>query len=90
MFLCSCAIFVPVDVVKERLQVQSNRGDSMYKGSVDAFRTIIKQEGLRGLYKGYNATIFSYGPFSAIYFVLYEEVCDVSDSSFPVVLFFFS
>eukprot|EP01032_Pedospumella_encystans_P010434 gene10434-12194_t len=68
-----CSIFVPVDVVKERLQVQSNRTDSAYKGSIDAFRTIIKQEGLRGLYKGYSATLFSYGPFSATYFLLYEE-----------------
>ena len=65
---------MPVDVVKERLQVQSNRTDSAYKGSIDAFRTIIKQEGLRGLYKGYSATLFSYGPFSATYFLLYEEV----------------
>lgn len=72
--LPSCSIFVPVDVVKERLQVQSNRPESAYSGSIDAFKTIIKQEGMRGLYKGYNATIFSYGPFSAVYFLLYEEV----------------
>ena len=79
----SCTIFVPVDVVKERLQVQSNKSGNTntsqstsvrYKGSVDAFRTIIQQEGLRGLYKGYTATIFSNGPFSACYFLLYEEV----------------
>jgi hypothetical protein len=73
-----CAVFVPVDVIKERLQVQSNRHTStQYKGGVDAFRTILRQEGLTGLYKGYGATLFSYGPFSAIYFVLYEEVCIV-------------
>lgn len=76
--LClSCSIFVPVDVVKERLQVQSNRLESTYKGSIDAFRTIVKQEGARGLYKGYTATLFSYGPFSAMYFLLYEEVRSV-------------
>jgi hypothetical protein len=37
-------------------------------------RTIMRQEGYRGLYKGYFATLFSYGPFSAIYFAWYEEV----------------
>ena len=62
-------------MVKERLQVQSNRPEARYKGSMDAFRTIIREESIRGLYKGYSATLFSYGPFSAMYFVLYEEVC---------------
>lgn len=80
-FIYSCAVFLPVDVVKERLQVQSNRPETPYKGSVDALRTIIKQEGLKGLYKGYAATVFSYGPFSAVFFVLYEKVrFDVEDS----------
>lgn len=70
----SCAVFLPVDVVKERLQVQSNRPEVPYRGSMDALKTIIQQEGIRGIYKGYTATVCSYGPFSAIYFVLYEEV----------------
>jgi hypothetical protein len=71
----SCALFIPVDVVKERLQVQSTRNMGYsYSGSFNAFRTILKEEGARGLYKGYFATLFSYGPFSAIYFGVYEEV----------------
>lgn len=73
-----CAVFVPVDVVKERLQVQSNQlhyahSSTSYKGSLDAFKTILRLEGLRGLYKGYGATVFSYGPYSALYFLCYEE-----------------
>lgn len=67
-------MFVPVDVIKERLQVQSNRADNHYKGSIDALKTILKEEGTRGLYKGYFATLSSYGPFSALYFLIYEEV----------------
>jgi hypothetical protein len=63
-----------VDVVKERLQVQSNRPERQYAGSLDALKTIVREEGVRGLYKGYTATVFSYGPFSAIYFPLYEWV----------------
>lgn len=70
----SCAIFLPVDVVKERLQVQDLQRDYKYDGSLDAFRTIWREEGLRGLYKGYGATIYSFGPFSAVYFALYEKV----------------
>lgn len=70
-----CSIFVPVDVIKERLQVQSKefKDRRFYNGSYDAFTKICKEEGLRGLYKGYGATVFSYGPFSALYFLFYEE-----------------
>jgi hypothetical protein len=74
LLLHSCTLFVPVDVIKERLQVQSNRPDKAYSGSLDALRTIVKEEGVGVLYKGYTATLFSYGPFSALYFLMYEEV----------------
>lgn len=62
-------VFVPVDVVKERLQIQQAplhgaaprlspgfdggrmAGPAPYTGSADAFRTILRAEGLRGIYK---------------------------------------
>ena len=71
-------IFVPVDVIKERLQIQrKGAADSAlhYKGSADALRTIMRTEGLKGVYKGYGATLLSFGPFSAFYFLAYETVC---------------
>lgn len=80
--LC-CLLFVPVDVVKERLQVQLLTNDKtlinmnnniMYNGSLDAFVKIMKYEGIQGIYKGYGATMLSYGPFSALYFLFYEEM----------------
>ena len=81
-----CTIFVPVDVIKERLQVQITSNDKRvangqrlrplhnYHGSWHALVQISKNEGFRGVYKGYNATLLSYGPFSALYFFLYEEI----------------
>jgi hypothetical protein len=75
----ACIIYVPVDVIKERLQVQRNYGSSeAYKGSFDALKKIVKIEGLSGIYKGYGATLGSFGPFSALYFVFYERMKDVS------------
>jgi hypothetical protein len=76
----SCLIFVPVDVVKERLQIQrgngsgGHHGDSSYKGSWDGLKTIWRVEGTRGIYRGYGATLLSFGPFSALYFMFYEEL----------------
>ena len=76
-----CIIYVPVDVVKERMQVQQqqkhkqvkNASDTYYRGSLDALQKILKTEGLRGIYKGYGATLASFGPFSALYFMFYEQ-----------------
>lgn len=69
----SCVLFVPVDVVKERMQVQNLGGRVYYHSARDAVRQIVGSgEGLAGLYRGYGATLASFGPFSALYFALYE------------------
>jgi len=46
---------------------------AQYSGSLDACRTILRKEGLAGIYKGYWATLASFGPFSALYFLFYEQ-----------------
>jgi hypothetical protein len=60
----SCAFWVPVDVVKERLQVNPSTN----------FSEIFRAVGVRGMYRGYFATLASYGPFSAVYFALVEAL----------------
>lgn len=77
----SCLVYVPVDVVKERLQVQRRLRSGqeisgtlpMYRGTWHALSTIMQTEGLRGVYRGYGATLLSFGPFSAFYFLFYEK-----------------
>ena len=68
----SCVFWVPIDVVKERLQVQGPDVKGRYQSSWDAVKSVAHREGLRGLYKGYFVTLSSFGPFSAIYFAAYE------------------
>lgn len=47
------AIAQPTDVVKVRFQAQANVSNTRrYKGTMDAYKTIAKQEGMRGLWKG--------------------------------------
>jgi hypothetical protein len=90
--IVACVVYVPVDVIKERLQVQSlaiaqnpnntctypntKTNHLMYKGSWDALVKITKTEGFAGIYRGYGATLASFGPFSALYFVFYEQLKD--------------
>jgi len=79
----ACVIYVPVDVVKERMQVQqlpletltdTEKVTRRYNNSFHALKQIVKTEGVRGIYRGYGATLLSFGPFSALYFVFYEHL----------------
>ena len=70
----ACAIFVPVDVIKERRQVQYNLKKYHYSNDIDAIVKIKQTEGVRGLYRAYGATVLSFGPFSALYFLFYENI----------------
>jgi Mitochondrial carrier protein/Mitochondrial 18 KDa protein (MTP18) len=69
----ACLIYVPVDVIKERLQIQHRTDSFQYKGGWDALMKISQNEGFSGIYKGYGATLASFGPFSALYFMFYEK-----------------
>jgi len=85
--ICGSFIWVPMDVVKQRLQIQkkdATGGALKYKGSWHALQTIFQEEGVRGLFKGYWAAIATYGPFVAIYFTAYEQFKKASQSIFKV------
>ena len=79
----ACIVYVPVDVIKERLQVQhasaagsssSNSGQPYYRSSWHALQTISKTEGILTLYKGYGATLLSFGSYSGLFFLFYERL----------------
>lgn len=48
------AVAQPTDVVKVRFQAQVSSGGAAkrYQGTMDAYRTIAREEGVRGLWKG--------------------------------------
>jgi len=71
--ICGSTIWVPMDVVKQRLQIQRNGQQQIYTGSLNALITICKEEGIRGLYKGLLPGIATYGPFVGFYFIFYER-----------------
>ena len=45
-----------------------------YSNDIDAVKQILRHEGVWGIYKAYGATVFSFGPFSALYFLFYENL----------------
>merc|ERR1712227_1020268 len=48
----SVSIAYPFDTVRRRLMMMSGEGEKMYKGTVDCWKKIVKDEGAKALYKG--------------------------------------
>ncbi|KAJ0771861.1 putative mitochondrial carrier protein [Helianthus annuus] len=62
----------PLDLVRTRLSAQRNV--NYYRGIWHALRTISKEEGVFGLYKGLGACLLGVGPNLAISFSVYDTV----------------
>ncbi len=75
--IISCAFWLPIDVIKQRLQVQSQFNLYKYNGPIDAAKKIKFSEGFVGLYRAYGATLMFFGPFSAILFASYQKIKDL-------------
>lgn len=78
-------VWTPVDVVSQRLMVQggnnfncssksniSNVSPCKYRSGIDAFRKILKADGLRGLYRGFGMSIVTYAPSNAVWWASYS------------------
>ncbi|KAF9596090.1 hypothetical protein IFM89_007143 [Coptis chinensis] len=62
----------PLDLVRTRLAAQTNV--IYYRGIGHTLRTICRDEGIFGLYKGLGATLLGVGPSIAISFSVYETL----------------
>ncbi|KYO03413.1 mitochondrial carrier protein, putative [Plasmodium reichenowi] len=64
----SCIIFVPIDVIKERLQAQKYLQLKEHKTTSKLIKEYIYKQGLSRLYRGYISTCLSYGMFCGSFF----------------------
>lgn len=72
-------VWTPVDVVSQRLMVQghdkpkfSTSSPCKYSNGIDAFRKILRTDGLRGLYRGFGMSILTYAPSNAVWWASYS------------------
>ncbi|XVE88903.1 hypothetical protein DITRI_Ditri19aG0106300 [Diplodiscus trichospermus] len=70
-------ILSPVELVKIRLQLQSTshatpQSATAYRGPISVAKSILKTEGLRGLYRGFTITALRDAPCHGFYFWTYE------------------
>ena len=66
----------PSDVVRRRLQLQGMKGVDLpkYSGTVDCVRVMLREEGVKGLYKGMIPCFLKVVPSMAISFTVYETL----------------
>jgi len=70
----STLLWVPVDVVTQRLMIQSATKSNRYKSGPHGFYLIMKEEGIRGLFKGFGASTLATAPASAVWWLTYEKM----------------
>lgn len=69
-------VYTPIDIVKERMQVQAlMHGAYNYTSPIEAFKSLAHQgQGLQGMFKGYWATNCVWLPWNALYIASYEQL----------------
>ena len=81
-FLFSCiacctaeAATLPIDVVKTRMQLQGEHGAKrVYTGSLNAFSTILKTEGITAWWKGLTPALLRQASYGTLRYGLYEPI----------------
>eukprot|EP01118_Nematostelium_gracile_P009769 TRINITY_DN32_c0_g1_i1.p1 TRINITY_DN32_c0_g1~~TRINITY_DN32_c0_g1_i1.p1 ORF type:complete len:299 (-),score=59.92 TRINITY_DN32_c0_g1_i1:92-988(-) len=71
--LTSVTATYPLDLVRTRLSCQSPT-EMKYKGIVDSFNVIYREEGPLAFYKGINATLIGVAPYVGLNFMFYETL----------------
>ncbi|XP_016182372.1 solute carrier family 25 member 44-like [Arachis ipaensis] len=69
--LLSQAVFVPIDVISQKLMVQGYSGHTRYSGGLDVVRKVLRADGIRGLYRGFGLSVMTYSPSSAVWWASY-------------------
>jgi solute carrier family 25 (adenine nucleotide translocator) protein 4/5/6/31 len=70
---CSGMLSYPWDTVRRRMMMQSGRADIMYKNTWDCAVKIVKNEGLKAMYKGALSNVFR-GTGGALVLTIYDEI----------------
>jgi hypothetical protein len=80
--------WVPMEVIKEKMMIQGQiKTSKTYSGSISMLTSVLKKEGLLGIYRGFWMQQLTYGPFNGIAIAAYNEVKqrvpeDYQDSTF--------
>lgn len=87
----SATMFVqPLDLVKNRMQISGEGGSAkLYKNSFDAVKTIIRNEGVRGIYAGLSAGLLRQATYTTTRMGIFSSLSDKYSQNGAVTLGFF-
>ncbi|KAJ7945021.1 Mitochondrial adenine nucleotide transporter like [Quillaja saponaria] len=66
----------PMDMVRGRLTVQTEKSPHQYRGILHALSTVFREEGPRALYKGWLPSVIGVIPYVGLNFAVYESLKD--------------
>lgn len=66
----------PLDMVRGRLTVQTEKSPFQYRGMFHALSTVLREEGPRALYKGWLPSVIGVVPYVGLNFAVYESLKD--------------
>lgn len=66
----------PMDMVRGRLTVQTEKSPRQYRGIFHALSTVLREEGFRALYKGWLPSVIGVVPYVGLNFAVYESLKD--------------
>ncbi|PIA49094.1 hypothetical protein AQUCO_01300147v1 [Aquilegia coerulea] len=66
----------PMDMVRGRLTVQTDKSPYQYRGMFHALSTVLREEGARALYKGWLPSVIGVVPYVGLNFAVYESLKD--------------
>jgi len=73
----------PMELIKIRLQNQTDTKSRLYNGPIDCIKKIVKAKGFKGFFKGLPTTIARETPSYGAYFASYDLFCKLLPNSDP-------
>lgn len=71
---CASQFFtVPINIVGQRMMVETNAGAGAQISAIRMARTIYREDGLRGFYRGFGASVIQFAPTSGLWWALYAQ-----------------
>uniref|UniRef100_A0A8C1HWU6 Solute carrier family 25 member 45 n=1 Tax=Cyprinus carpio carpio TaxID=630221 RepID=A0A8C1HWU6_CYPCA len=81
--LAQLFVSAPIDLVKVRLQNQTKSGGNKYRGPIHCIAVILREDGVKGLFRGIWALALRDVPCFGLYFLPYELICSMLTEKQP-------
>ena len=84
----AATLFVqPLDLIKNRMQLSGEGGGAKeHKTSFHAFRAILKNEGLGGLYTGLSAGLLRQASYTTVRLGVYTTLFEIASGEFTTLM----